>query len=166
MSIAQKYGYLGGAASILIMLAIYFYSEAFLDRQLMVHHRVNMGKYLIFAGFMFATLNAFLKAEPGVKPFKELIRPGFICFLIANLIYHVFYFIMLKWVDTDLLIASNEYMTEYMNNLNATRQPGKIEDLSAGSQSIALSSSFFAYVKEIILGFIIAAILAFFRRNG
>lgn len=166
MNTNQKYGFLGGLCSIVLMLGLYFYSNAFLEKQLMVHYQANMVKYLIFGVFMYLAIHALQQKDQSVKPLKDLIKPAFVCFLLANLIYHAFYFVMLKWIDPELITASNEYIAEFMEKMNAERLPGKLNDAKSSSNAISLSSSLFAYAKEVILGFIIAAILAFTRRNG
>ena len=150
MNASSKYGLIGGGVCIAFMLGVYFYSNAFLDKQWMVHFKVNLSKYLIFAFFMYLSLSAFLKGQSEILPIKELIRAGFICFLIANLIYHAFYFTMLNWIDTDLIAASNEFINDYMEKLNQTRVPGRLEETKPRIEKISLSSSLFAYAKEVI----------------
>lgn len=166
MEYYKKYGIFAGLSTILLLGCIYFYSVFFLTKQLMVHPYVTFGRFLVYAIFMYLSIKTFLKLSPGEKPFKELIKPAFVCFLIANLVFYVFYYIMFKWLDPDLMEASNKYMADYFEKQDVKLQPGKREVLTTDSQSIGLSSTIFAYVREIILGFIIAAILSIFRRNA
>lgn len=162
---AIKNGLYAGILCVLYFIGIYLYSESSLEKQLMVHPYVTFSRYLIYLVFMFLSVKNLLK-HIKTKELSALIKPGFITFLIANLVFYIFYYLMFKYVDTTLMDASMEYMLDYVPESKPQGVPGKVNPMAEVSNDIRISSTIFAYVREIILGFIFAGILALILRRS
>ena len=162
-----KYGVIAGLCAVAYLLIIYLYAQMQLEKQLMVHPYVTMSRHIFYLLFMGAFIHYYLKNAQQVLPLKDMIRPLFVIFLIANGLFYVFYFVMFKYIDPSLLEASNSYMLDFLPEVEIEGVPGKIKPGTADDNvEIGLSATFFAYVREIILGFIFSLVIALFRRNG
>lgn len=161
---ALKYGVIAGLIAILYLGGIYLYSEISLEKQLMVHPYVTFSKHLVYLFFMFLSLKSIVN-QKNVKELSVFIKPAFVTFLIANLIFYIFYYVMFKYIDTSLMDASMEYMHEFVPDHKEEGIPGRKNPLEETKRGINLSSTIFAYVREIILGFVLSGILALIYRR-
>ncbi len=161
---ALRYGLIAGLVTTLYFGGIYLYSEISLEKQLMVHPYVTFSKHLIYLIFMFLCMKSTVDKE-NAKELSVWIKPAFITFLMANLIFYIFYYLMFKYVDNTLMEASMEYMLDYLPDSKPEGIPGKVNPLTEVSKDIRLSSTIFAYVREIILGFVFSGILALILRR-
>jgi len=161
---ALKYGILAGFITILYLTGIYLYSEISLEKQLMVHPYVTFSRQLIYLVFMFLAIKNTVNKEVN-SALSEYIKPAFVTFLVANLIFYIFYYVMFRYIDTGLMDASMEYMNEFVPEHKEQGIPGRENPLAEVKRGISLSSTIFAYVREIILGFVLSGLLALIYRR-
>jgi len=161
---ALKYGVFAGILTIIYLSGIYLYSEMSLEKQLMVHPYVTFSRQLIYLFFMFLAIKNNINKEVR-SALSEYIKPAFVTFLVANLIFYVFYYVMFKHIDTSLMDASLEYMNKFMPDQKEQGIPGRENPLAEVKSGISLSSTIFAYVREIILGFVLSGLLALIYRR-
>ncbi len=145
---AIRFGLAAGLITCAIYAVAYLISiESFLSPYL---HWGSLSIYII-AMYMLAEIVIKSKSE-----FKDIVRPLFICFLIANLAFYVFYYIMLHFVDPDIYEMQVRMLTKGLDELD-------IEDMDT---SFTLSGYFLAYFRAAIGGFAIASIIAYTKKQS
>ncbi|MFK8103862.1 MAG: DUF4199 domain-containing protein, partial [Saprospiraceae bacterium] len=91
ISIAQKYGVLAGILTILYMLIFYFWGKRMLNPE------VFASSLLIYAGAMLMGGLKLRSQNGGVLSFQEGLRNSFVIFLVANVLYYIFYYFIFKY---------------------------------------------------------------------
>ncbi len=84
-----------------------------------------------------------------------MIRNPFTVFLIANLIFHLFYYVLFSYIDPSLYDLQLEVMEGYL----PASQPGVASEDSILDEQIGTGSLLFAYAKGAMGGFILSIII-------
>jgi hypothetical protein len=147
------YGIVGGLTTILVYSILYFINKSYLLSPVFY-----WSSLLIYIGAMIYTADVSVKQ--GKTDFKQILKPVFICFLIANLLYYLYYYILTVEIDPGLAELQMERMIEKMKELNSDTLPTKA-DMKEG----ILSSYVFSYFQGALGGFILSAIVAFAKKQ-
>ena len=139
----RTYGVLAGAGTVFYLLLFYF-----ADRALFLNGGVIWSSLIIYLAFMYKAIVEERNALGGDIEFKEAVKPAFVVFIIANVIYHSFIYLMFNFFDPALIDLQRELMEN--SGIDTTGQDLKIPFLRA----------FFALIQSLIPGFAISAILA------
>ena len=146
---AIKFGIIAGLATIATFLLAYTISiDAFLSQW------IYWGTMLFYVIAMVLLANKVV--DQGAVHFREIVRPLFICFLIANLIYYTFYFIMITYVNPDIY-------TEQVNRMSVGLQDLNIKEVDMSFQFGRYALSYF---QAAIGGFMIASSISYSKKQS
>lgn len=159
-----KYGLYAGAGTIAYLLLFYI-----LDARMLFNTWVQWSYRLIFIGFMVAaTLVERRAAEDGFS-FRQAVRPAFGVYVVASLIYLIFFYAMFNYVNTDLpaiqrevLVEQSKWMAEKMGMSDMQDQ---IEKIKVEDLEVTFRNSSLDFMWRLIFGFILSAILALIMRR-
>lgn len=155
---AVNYGILAGVGVVAYFLLFYF-----INQRLMLSPAVNWGSVAIFILFMVAACRREGELRETFS-FKEALRTAFLVYVIAALIYYVFYYVMFGLIDTELLVLEREANIEFSQKLAQLLNLGDISQEIETFRQEDLRISFFAltlgFARSIIGGFIISLIIA------
>lgn len=139
----RTYGIFAGAGTVLYLLLFYFADKAYF-----VNGLITWSSVIIYLVFMYKAIIDERNKRGGEIEFKDAVRPAFLVYVIANLIYYTFLYLMFNFFDTELV----EIQREMMENSGIDT---KGEDLK-----MTLPMTFFAFIQSLIAGFAFSAILA------
>ena len=139
----RNYGILAGAGTVIYLLLFYFVNKSYF-----VNGLVTWSSLIIYLVFMYKAIIDERNERGGDIEFKDAVRPAFLVYVIANLIYYSFLYSMFNFFYPELVEIQREMMEKMGletegNNLNMT-----------------LSMTFFAFIQSLIAGFAFSAILA------
>ena len=160
---AVNYGILAGVGAVAYFLLFYF-----INKRLMLSPAVNWGSVAIFILFMVLACRRQGDLQEAFG-FKEALRTAFLTYLVADVIYYVFYYVLHGMVDPELAVIQQEMMLETTERLGEMlgsdvleEDIGKLsrEDLEIRPGGLLLSLSW-----SLIGGFIISLIIAIFTKR-
>jgi len=160
-SFAQKYGTIAGIGTILFLLLFYF-----IDQRIMLKWSVYWAPIVLYVMAMVWAVKNHKEAQGDQITFKEGLSTAFLTFLIANLFFHIFNYVLFKYVDPDLVSLQKEIS---MDLFNTTLKGEQYEEMKAQMEeadfSPSLSKSLYAFAKGAIGGFILSLLVAGLMRN-
>lgn len=140
---------MAGAITVLI------YSLAHLIKpELFLSPLIYWGTMIIYIGFMYDLALRQIREKP--LQFRELVRPLFICFLVANALYYLYYYIMITYVDPSIFDAQVNKMTDGLKQLN----------LQSKETGFKWSEYLLSYFQAAIGGFAMAAVIAYSKKQS
>ncbi len=96
--------------------------------------------------------------------FNGALNSAFVVYLIATLLYSIFYFVLFNFIDPTLIDIQKEILAEIFVGLGRFFGEDFVEQtmdaLDARDQSYGLGTAIWLFVQQLIPGFIIAAIIA------
>jgi hypothetical protein len=137
-----KNGLLAGVYTVAAFSVVYALNPAW-----MLHRAWFLGSFVIYIALMFrAALSS------GGEVFRDVVRSPFIVFIVANLIFHLFYYILFTFIDPGLYDLQLKLLTE------AGQLPNK-----ADRESLIMTpaKSLFTYINSLIGGFALSSVIAF-----
>ena len=150
---AVKYGVIGGILTVLVYTVMYA-----VNKEWLLSAGLHWSSLLIYLAAMIYTADLALKA--GLTDFKGILKPVFICFLVANLIYYLYYYILTVGIDPGLAEMQVQQMLDKMEEL----QGGPIDPEKMKQRGL-LSSYVFSYFQGALGGFILSAIIALAKKQ-
>lgn len=158
-----KYGLIAGVGVIAYFLLFYF-----IDTKVMFSPYVNWGSVLIYLVFMFVACIQERKMRDEIYPFNQALRTAFGVFVITNLIYYIFNYILFN-LDPTLLITQKEVVIENMQWVgrltNAEVAPEEIQKLRSEYRPVTFANSLFAFTYSLIGGFGLSLLVAALARR-
>ncbi len=144
-----KYGLLAGFLIVLFYLIAYFISiELFLSQGL---YWITLAVYI---GAMYMLALETVKEQP--LNFREIVRPLFVCFLLANAIYYLFYYIMITYVDPSIYELQISKMASGFSKMKMEQK----------DMSFQLSHYILSYFQAAIGGFVVASAIAYSKKQS
>lgn len=107
-SIGIRFGLVGG-----ILVAAYFALLYAFCLSCFLHPAYQWGVLVLYAVFMVAAANADGRLHGFARAFRERVRTPFLAFIIANVLYWLFYY-TLHLADPNLLAAETAKQIEYL----------------------------------------------------
>jgi hypothetical protein len=137
-----KNGLLAGVYTIAAFSIVYALNPTW-----MLHRAWFLGSFLIYIALMF---RAALTSSGEV--FRDVVRPPFVVFIVANLLFHLFYYILFTFIDPGLYDVQLKLLAE------AGQLPNK-----ADRESLIMTpaKSLFTYINSLIGGFALSSVIAF-----
>lgn len=137
-----KNGLLAGVYTIAAFSIVYALNPAW-----MLHKAWFLGSFVIYIALMF---RAALSSSGTV--FRDVVRSPFVVFIVANLIFHLFYYILFTFIDPGL----------YDLQLKLLAETGQLPN-KADRESLVMTpaKSFFSYINSLIIGFAMSSVIAF-----
>ena len=148
-----KYGMIAGAGTLCWFLLFYA-----LGRELMLSPWVYYASFVFYLWAMYSAMRSSLRG--GVQAFKEVLRAGFAVYLLANLVYYLFYYFINHW-DPALAETQKEMMREWLPRItpkDKLRQA--LKALEESDFVVHPRDAFFSYMRSAIGGFVLAVGLA------
>lgn len=157
--ISISYGIIAGVATVGYYLLFYF-----IDRASFFDLYIWWGGLLPMLLFMWFGGAAQRKANGGELNFRLALTTTFLIFMISSLLFYIFYFVLLKYIDPDLLRVQQETALANLERFS----DGKDKDLRPYQEfyedeelSITIRPLVFRYVQSLIGGFILSLLAAF-----
>lgn len=137
-----KNGLLAGVYTIAAFSIVYALNPAW-----MLHRAWFLGSFLIYIVLMFRAA-----MSSSGETFRDVVRPPFVVFIVANLIFHLFYYTLFTFIDPGLYDLQLKLLTE----------AGQLPD-QADRESLIMTpgKSFFTYFNSLIGGFALSSVIAF-----
>ena len=161
-NLSIRYGVLAGICVIIYMLVFYFY-----DVKVMLGPSVFWSTTLLFiVGMFFAAREERKKRE--FMTFREILPVAFVTYLIANLFFYDFVYILFNFVDPSLPELQQQVGLEsarasgVIESLDLEDAIAKIEETPA---EFTLIQAISAYISSAIFGFILSLMIAGATRN-
>ena len=103
--------------------------------------------------------------QKGLLPFKQALREGFVVFLVANLLFFLFYFWLFNQ-DPGLLDLQLEQLKSYAETLEPGT-PGleEMRKMTTEDLKVGLGGTIFRYFRGAMGGFLIAGLMAFILKQ-
>lgn len=159
-----RYGLYAGAGTVAYLLLFYF-----INPPLLFHVGVQWSYRLIFIVCMAAAALAARRDTEGAFTFRQAVRPAFGAYVLASLIYLVFFYVMFNYVNPQLPEIQREVIVEQsrwvaqklgMNEIQDAMEQLKAEDLQVNFRNSTLD-----FMWRLIFGFILSAIIALFIKR-
>lgn len=138
-----------GSLTILIYAIAYFIQPA-----LFLSTAVYWTTWLIYVIGLYQ-LSQIVVKNGGIT-FQAILRPLFIAYLVANLLYYIFYYLMVYEIDVTLLQLQQEQLAKGLAELNMD---------GMGEATFTWKDYFFTYIQSAISGFIVAAAIAYSQKH-
>ena len=135
-----KYGIAAGLLTIIFYTVVYM-----IDRSLFFSPIVHWSSFLFYIYFMAVAWKDAGKPED----FRESLKIMFVIYLIANAIYYIFYYLIFKVVDPDIVEIQKEMMVS------------RGMDIEGINFDLNFTQLILGYASSCIGGFVIAAITAY-----
>lgn len=146
---AIKFGLLTGVVTLILYTIAYVMGmDIYLSQGL---YWISM---IVFVALMYVLAQK--TVDSGQDDFRSIVRPLFICFLIANAMYYVYYFIMINYIDPEIYTEQVSRMTKGLEKLN-------IEEKDT---SFDLFKYVLSYFQAAIGGFLIASAISYSKKQS
>ncbi len=155
-----KYGIIAGVGTILYMLLFYF-----IDQRMMLGPWVYRSTLLIYVIMMFMAVFAARKSGDGLIDIKEAIRIAFQTFIVANVLFYVFYYLLFNMFDPELVTLQKEMMMEFQEEYKDLEMAEQLKDMTEADLAFTLGKAIFSFAKDAITGFIFSLLIAGIARN-
>lgn len=99
----RTYGIIAGGGTILYLLLFYFFDKANIHNGAIVWSTV-----IIYVACMYKAVVEEKNALGGTIEFKEAVSPAFTVYLIANIMYYAFIYLMFKYFDPELVTIATD----------------------------------------------------------
>ncbi len=124
---------------------------------------------IVFIYFMVQSVKAD-KAELEFTSFGDALKPAFLTYVVGNLLYIIFYFVLLNYIAPDLLDIQKEIAMETIEKIGGLMGEDALEEaldeVDARTSEFGLSTALWSYAWGLIFpGFIIAAIIALIMKD-
>jgi Protein of unknown function (DUF4199) len=140
-----------------ITLIGYFLLFYYSDKNTMLGQSVQLSSYLIYALFMFLAVKSV-----GHLDFKTVLRTAFGVFVVTNLCYYVFDFVLFNTMDKSLADLQKTMMIDYYTaNIKTVQETKEMRDNITNGNFHNVSSLAFGFAKGTIGGFLLAVIISF-----
>lgn len=163
-NIGIKYGLLAGSVTVAYFLLFYFIQDT-----LILHPAVIWCSLMIYLGFMFKACMDESKGRETFN-FQQALQTAFVVYIIASVVYYIFYYIWFNFVDPSLLQVQVERILarkeEIMNVMGPDEGTKYLQKLEKEGVSLTLSDLFLAFSQSLIGGFLLALIVAGFTRKS
>ncbi|HMQ47500.1 MAG TPA: DUF4199 domain-containing protein [Saprospiraceae bacterium] len=154
--IAVRYGLLAGISTVGLFLLLYFVEPAW-----MFNPWIYWGSLIIYLVFMWQAVQADRKNKAGNYTFQNALQTAFLVFVVANLIYYLFYWLLYAWIDPGLVDLQRDMMRAAMEKNRDLMDDKQRQELlkslgDAAAFKVTFSTTILAYARSLIGGFILA----------
>ena len=143
---------------------LYFLLFYFLDKPSMVKMWVAASSLIIYTVFMAKAVNDQRALQEDIISFREAISVAFLTFIIANAVYCVFYFFIMK-SDPELVETLKQTSIEFYQWILQDQNPEEIKKSFDGFE-VNFSTVLLSFARGAINGFILSLLIAGTMRRG
>lgn len=161
--VSLTYGIIAGVATVGYYLLLYFSNK-----------QGFFNLYAWWAGllpmllFMILGTLRLREKQAGVLRLSTGLQTAFLIFVLSSLLFYIFYFVLLKYIDPEMLRIQQETALQTLERFSR----GRGDDLEPYEDfyreqglEISLTTVIFRYVQSLIGGFILSLGLAFVLKN-
>lgn len=156
-NISLRYGLFAGVGMVAYILLFYFW-----DPRLIFMPSVLWSSLLIYLFFMWKGCAKAYQLSTDDYSFQQAIKDAFTIYVFANIVYYVFYYILMKFVDPSLLMVQQEVSLEnlefYAERMDQKQFESMKKALLEGELGIKLNDVLFSFGTSAIGGFFLALI--------
>jgi hypothetical protein len=154
-----KFGLLAGiGASAYLFL---FYAA---DPRLMLSPWVTWSSMIIYVAAMVKATLLEREAAEGDFFFREAVRPAFGVYVIAQVIYTLFNYVLYNYVNTDLVEIQRELMItqaqDFAQKFGRADLEEQITNISVEDLQVNFKNSFLGFMWSLIGGFVLSSLIA------
>ncbi len=125
---------------------------------------------LVFIAFMIQSVRAH-RQTVDLLTFSEALKPAFLTYAVANLVYVVFYYLLFNFIASDLITLQKERAIEMIEKMSGflgeAGSEKAIEALEEKGFGYGIGTALWTYAWGLILpGFPIAAVMALIMRQS
>ena len=147
-----KNGIIAGVATIGYVLLFYY-----TGKERLFTATFTFSSILIYVYFMYSAANNVAKEE-----FKTVLRAAFAVFILANLIYYTFDFMLFNVIDKSLAEVQKDVMIQYYaERAKEVEEQNLIRQGIQDGQFHSIKGTFFSFAKGAIGGFGLAVLITF-----
>ncbi len=158
-NISLRYGLIAGVGTVAYFLLFYF-----INPRLMFSPWVSWSSLLLFMAGMWYGCKAFYEEQKERSSFRLYIREAFAVYVVANLVYYVFYYLLIDVFDPSLVSIQAEMGMESLERNKERLDPKQYEQIKETLENkdlcLKLNDVFLAFGNSAIGGFIIALSVA------
>ncbi len=159
-NLSIRYGVLAGISVIIYMLVFYFY-----DVKVMLGPSVFWSTTLLFIIGMFFAAREERKVREFMT-FREILPVAFVTYLVANLFFYDFLYILFNFVDPSLPELQRQVSLETIQDAGFTEYVEEaIDEIEKMPAEFTLGQAIFGYLRSAIFGFLLSLIIAGLTRN-
>ncbi len=153
---SKKNGLLAGVFVVLFFALFYV-----IDKTTMLGMVVYWSSLIIYIGFMAKACLEERGSHGDLLTFKDALRTAFVTFLLANLFFHIFNYILFKFIDPGLIETQMEMAKKvYAQFLDEAQSKKMIKEMAKNRFEMSITNVIFEYAKGAIGGFILSLIVA------
>jgi len=153
------YGGLAGIGTIIYLMSFYFF-----DPKVMLSSWVYYSSSIFYLIGMFVTVFT-IRKETGGLDFRTALSLAFQCFLVANVVYYLFSYLLFNYIDPTLVDLQKEMMEDYLKGLNDEQGKEMLKQFKDGDIAYTLSKTLFSFALSTISGFVLSLLVAGIGRN-
>lgn len=158
---AIRYGIIAG-----LTIVVYFLLFYFIQARLLFNPFVYWASLGIYIAIVWKALLDEKQRVGEAYDFRTALRTAFFIFVIANLIYYLFYYLLFGLIDQSLIELQKEVMEEALearkNMLSEEQLEALEQSMRDDSLRVTPGSVFFTYIRALIGNFLLALGLAYF----
>ena len=161
--ISIKYGILAGIATIGYYLLFYLFKA-----ESIFYLGVWWAGWLPSLIIMVIGLNQLRKQQDNKLEYLEGLRTAFLIYVLAMLLFYIFYYLLLKYFDPDLMQAQQEVALKNYQRFGPGTEQEKEELMEMYQEEapvLKLSTILFGYLGSLIGGFIVSLGAAYAMRK-
>lgn len=161
---AIRNGFFGGLAAVILALLFYlFNTKSFL----------SLSGFLIIILYIICVIRGVReqKATMDHFPFVEALKTGFLTYIVASLVYTIFHYVLMNFVDPGLVDMQREVAVEAIEKMSGfmgeDQMEAAIDAIESQDLSFTVSKALITFAWGLIFpGIIIALIVAAFTKDA
>jgi hypothetical protein len=154
-----KFGLLAGFGASAYMFL--FYAA---DPKLMLSPWVSWSSMIIYVAAMIAATLREREATEDDFFFREAVRPAFGVYVIAQVIFTLFNYVLYNYVNTDLVEIQRELMVtqaqDFAEKFGRADLEEQIANISTEDLRVSFKNSFLGFMWSLIGGFVLSSMIA------
>ena len=155
-----RYGTLVGGCVIVYMLIFYFY-----DARTMLSHSVFWSTFFLYFMGMFLAARQERKDREFIT-FREALPVAFVTYLVANIFFFLFIFILFNYINPELPALQKEISIEQIQEAGFAEQfAEQIAAIEEAPNEFTIGQAFTRYAGSAIGGFFLSLLVAGLARN-
>ncbi len=162
MILSIRYGLFAGGATVLYFVFFYF-----LNKNLLVQPAVVWATMIFYVVAMLAAARSVASSD-----FRVTLKAAFVTFLVANVVYYNFYYVLFAVADPSLLVLQKNQAVEQAQQLSQQANTPQLQqqwqaainDLEQNGNKLSYFQILQSMAQGAIGGFLLSALLTFLVR--
>ncbi len=154
---AIKFGIFAGLGTVVFLFLFYW-----IEKTLMLSPSVIWSTIFLYLIGMYMAAVEVRKENEGYIDFRTALKAAFLVWAIANAIYHAYSYLLYNFLDKDMINVQKAYVSDQMKEMDGLISEDYLEQINQNIEILSydLSTVISTYASSLIMGFLIAAIIA------